>query len=103
MELRLSLSSLIILSRFLVTQGIECTGADLIKQTDLPSGTVYPILLRFERMKVVESHWEAGDPKVMGRPRRRFYRLTGTGKALATAALQKLPSLPDGVLTPERG
>jgi PadR family transcriptional regulator PadR len=93
MGLRLSHQGLVILSYFLASEGTESTGADLIKETGLPSGTVYPILLRYERLKILESQWEDGNPKDLGRPRRRFYRLTGSGMALATSTLSKLTGL----------
>lgn len=104
MGLHLSRQALVILRGLLGTaRGTECTGADLIRQTEMPSGTVYPILLRFERLRIVESHWEAGNPKDLGRPRRRFYRLTSSGGALATFALQEHTGLPDTALIPEVG
>jgi len=34
--------------------------------------------------------WEEENPKALGRPRRRFYRLTRSGRALAKSALLKL-------------
>src|SRR4030081_1394659 len=99
MGLRLSHQGLIILHRFLSAEGFELTGADLIKETGLSSGTIYSILLRYERLKILESYWEAGDPKDLGRPRRRFYQLSGSGKTLAKSALQQLNT----ELIPERG
>jgi len=103
MGLRLSQQGLVVLSRFLAANGAESTGADLIKKTGLPSGTVYPILLRFERLNILESRWEDGNPKDLGRPRRRFYRLTGSGRALAYSALRELNALRDTPLVPVGG
>jgi DNA-binding MarR family transcriptional regulator len=54
-------------------------GADVCKQTGLPSGTVYPILSRLEEAGWLRSSWETGDPSALGRPRRRFYTLTAEG------------------------
>lgn len=63
-------------------------GMDIIEHTGLPSGTVYPILRRFERDGLVESQWETPEQAFGNRrPQRRNYRLTGEGrKALATSA-----------------
>lgn len=55
--------------------------------TGLPSGTVHPILARLEGVGWVESDWEDIDPTVAGRPRRRYYRLTGDGLMAARHAL----------------
>ncbi len=63
-------------------------GLDIIEQTGLASGTVYPVLRRFERSGLVASSWETPE-EAFGhrRPRRRNYQLTDDGrKALALAA-----------------
>jgi DNA-binding PadR family transcriptional regulator len=57
----------------------ELSGAEIGKATKLASGTLYPILLRLEGAGWLESRWEMEDPKALGRPRRRFYRITGAG------------------------
>jgi PadR family transcriptional regulator PadR len=63
-------------------------GFDVIDQTGLPSGTVYPALSRLERDGYVRSAWEdESAAHAEGRPARRYYRLTAPGvKALAEAA-----------------
>lgn len=55
------------------------SGADVCRTTRLPSGTVYPILIRLEDKGWVQSRWESGNPKDLGRPRRRFYTLSAQG------------------------
>ena len=62
-------------------------GFDIIDQTELPSGTVYPALGRLQRDGLVKSSWEdEQDAHAEGRPARRYYRLTAPGvKALADA------------------
>src|SRR4029453_10026956 len=49
-------------------------GYDLSKQTGLPSGTLYPILIRLSGRGFLETRWE--EPEVPGRPPRHLYRLT---------------------------
>ena len=63
-------------------------GFDIIDQTGLPSGTVYPALGKLERDGLVKSAWEnEQDAHADGRPARRYYRLTAPGvKALGEAA-----------------
>lgn len=62
-------------------------GLELGAVTGLPSGTIHPVLARLEAAGWVESEWEAVDPSAVGRPRRRFYRLTPAGTEQARTAL----------------
>ena len=66
------------------------SGADIGKAASLRSGTLYPILMRLEECGWLSSRWEEGDPKKLGRPRRRYYRVTGIGATRAHAALREL-------------
>ena len=63
-------------------------GFDIIDQTALPSGTVYPALAKVERDGLLKSAWEnEQEAHAEGRPARRYYKLTAPGvKALAEAA-----------------
>jgi DNA-binding PadR family transcriptional regulator len=63
-------------------------GFDIIDQTGLPSGTVYPALGKLDRDGLVKSAWESEhEAHADGRPARRYYKLTAPGvKALAEAA-----------------
>ncbi len=54
-------------------------GYELMNETGLASGTLYPILARLEALGWLESGWEP--PVHPGRPPRRKYRLTGDGRA----------------------
>jgi PadR family transcriptional regulator, regulatory protein PadR len=76
--MRMTTSSLKVLGAFLSTHR-ELSGAQISEITGLASGTLYPILIRLEQEKWLQSEWEKGDPKELGRPRRRFYRITGLG------------------------
>lgn len=87
---RLSHQGLRILTVFLTRPTHKLSGADLMRETKLPSGTLYPILLRFEQAGLLESEWEVGDPHELGRPRRRLYRVTPSGRALTKEALKPL-------------
>ena len=62
-------------------------GMKIIEHTGLPSGTVYPMLRRFEAAGLVESSWETPE-KAFGnrRPQRRHYRLTAAGEQARVAA-----------------
>ena len=56
-------------------------GYDLMKETGLSSGTLYPLLMRMTDQGLVEAEWHA--PAQPGRPARHAYRLTAAGFALA--------------------
>jgi PadR family transcriptional regulator PadR len=57
-------------------------GFDVMDATDLPSGTVYPILRRLDRERLVTSRWEAERiAQREQRPARRYYELTSDGEA----------------------
>lgn len=60
-------------------------GYDLSKETGLPSGTLYPILVRLSERGLLESKWEpAPEP---GRPPRHLYRLTMKGSVYAKSEI----------------
>jgi DNA-binding PadR family transcriptional regulator len=56
-------------------------GYDLMKDTGLSSGTLYPLLMRMTEQGLVEAEWR--EPAQRGRPPRHAYRLTASGVALA--------------------
>jgi DNA-binding PadR family transcriptional regulator len=67
----------------------EMYGAEVGIEAGLPSGTVHPILARLEAVHWLESRWEDINPRVEGRPARRYYRLTSGGIEAARAALAR--------------
>ena len=66
------------------------SGAEISKETGLASGSLYPILMRLEKAGWLLSEWEAGDPATLGRPRRRFYRVTALGQRKVSAVRDAL-------------
>jgi len=58
-------------------------GYDLIRETGLKSGTLYPLLMRLFNQGWLEAEWRA--PQQRGRPLRHAYRLTSTGLSAANA------------------
>ncbi|MBB4690352.1 PadR family transcriptional regulator [Paractinoplanes abujensis] len=80
---RITASVLRVLAGLLAEPGAQRYGLELMQQSGLPSGTLYPILARLERAGWVESRWEEIDPVAEGRPSRRYYRLTADGVVAA--------------------
>lgn len=68
-------------------------GLLISEATGLPSGRLYPLLLRLEDAGLLTSEWENVDPAAAGRPRRRLYRVTSQGFAAARSAVAKLTPL----------
>jgi PadR family transcriptional regulator PadR len=71
-------------------------GYDLMKETGLLSGTLYPLLMRMADEGLVEVEWR--EPAQAGRPARHVYRLTASGVALAASARAETASPPKGAL-----
>ncbi|MEU9740483.1 PadR family transcriptional regulator [Micromonospora chersina] len=91
-----------VLSALLADPEAPRYGLDLMRLTDLPSGTLYPVLHRLRAAGWLAADWEEVDPVAAGRPARRYYRLTGDGVRAARLALAELRALaPEG--RPSRG
>src|SRR4051812_5900383 len=95
MPRRLSITAVCVLRA--IADGFQY-GFDVIDQTQLASGTVYPALSRLERDGLLKSAWEdEHDAHAEGRPARRYYKLTAPGvKALADATAFYRSLLPAG-------
>ena len=60
-------------------------GYDLMNETGLKSGTLYPLLMRLADDGLLESEWRSPVPPA--RAPRHAYRLTNAGRAFARAAI----------------
>lgn len=87
---RLTLQSLRVLNVFLEKPRVSLSGSDVRKVSSLSTGTLYPILMRFEEAGWLESRWEDVEPSEVGRPRKRLYRITPSGLARASQAFNWL-------------
>ena|SRR5947207_12162923 len=87
---RLTSQSLKVLKMFVDAPLQAYSGAELMKVTGLSSGTLYPILFRFEEYGLLQSKWEKGKAQALGCPRRRLYSVTAPGLSVARYALSEL-------------
>jgi PadR family transcriptional regulator, regulatory protein PadR len=87
---RITTQTLKVLALLMSPTQDEISGAEIGRATKLASGTLYPILLRLEEAGWLESRWETEDPQELGRPRRRFYQITGVGMRKARLAVREL-------------
>lgn len=86
---RMTIPTQFVLEAFLADPGREMYGLELCQVCGLASGTLHPILARLEGLGWLESAWEAVDPQEVGRPARRYYRLTALGTRDARIALAR--------------
>jgi PadR family transcriptional regulator len=86
---RMTIPTQLVLRALLAEPTRELYGVQIGQAAGLPSGTVHPILARLEAVGWVESKWEEIDPRVEGRPARRYYNLTTDGIELARGALAR--------------
>ncbi len=90
-EPKLSLGTVLILHA--LARGLNY-GFDIMEETGLASGTIYPALEKLERLGYTASRWE--DPAISRsekRPSRRYYEITDEGWQVLAAALEKHRSL----------
>ena len=74
-------------------------GFDIMDATNLPSGTVYPILRRLEREGLVTSEWEAeGVAQSEQRPSRRYYGINSEGMKVFEQTAERYRAA--GAITP---
>ena len=65
-------------------------GFDVIEQTGIAGGTVYPALRRLERGRLLRSRWEsAALAREEGRPPRKYYEVTELGRESLSEALER--------------
>jgi DNA-binding PadR family transcriptional regulator len=86
LRLRISPQSLLLLEALLLRPTQWHHGYALSQQTSIASGTLYPILMRLEKLHWLETKWEK--PEIAGRPPRHLYRLTANGRVWAREELR---------------
>jgi PadR family transcriptional regulator PadR len=89
-EPRLTQQTLKVLGTLMSGQTRELSGAEIAKLSQLSSGTLYPILYRLEEAGWLDSRWEEGSPALLGRPRRRYYRITAEGQKRVKQVVREL-------------
>jgi DNA-binding PadR family transcriptional regulator len=69
-------------------------GFSVMEVTGLPSGTVYPAMRRLERDRLILSQWEKQSiADAEGRPPRKYYKLTSSGRTTLEASRRRYPLL----------
>lgn len=85
LRLRVSPQTLTLLDAFLDRPSDWRHGYALSQSTGISSGTLYPILMRLEKLRWLETKWET---PAGGRPPRHLYRLTSQARSWAREELQ---------------
>ena len=68
-------------------------GFEIIDNTGLPSGTVYPALRRMEAAGLIESGWDREAAEASAGPPRKYYRLTSDGRKHLGVLRDRYPKL----------
>ncbi len=89
MKPRMTRATQLVLRAFIADPVREMYGLQIGQEAGLASGTIHPILARLEACGWLESWWEDLGQEAVGRPRRRFYRLTPDGAVGAARALHR--------------
>lgn len=85
-RLRVSHQTLAILEALLARPSQWHHGYAISRRTGISSGTLYPVLMRLDKLGWLETQWEDSD--VSGRPPRHLYRLTSDGREWAREELR---------------
>lgn len=98
--LRFSPATQLVLEHFVAAPSRWLYGYTLITELDLPSGTLYPVLIRLADAGWLETRWEGRAEQ--GRPPRHLYRLAGGAAPEARGVLEKWAAraLSDGTPRP---
>ena len=83
---RISPETRLVLERFVEGPTVWRYGYELSRETGLKSGTLYPILMRLEKYRLLEARWVTTEDGV---PPRHTYRLTPNGLELARTQLSR--------------
>lgn len=86
-KLRVTASKVKVLQVMLDDPSADHWGYQLMEQSGVKSGSLYPILRQLEDVGWVESHRESINREREGRPPRRYYKLTGLGERAASTAV----------------
>lgn len=77
-------------------------GFELMQETGLASGSLYPLLAKFEKARWLAVGKENIDPSAAGRPARRYYRISAAAVPAARCQLAALSARyrPPAAITP---
>jgi len=89
-EPTLTKQTMVVLS-ILIGSRDAIAGSTLSIESELASGSLYPILLRLEKAGWIKSEWEGGEEGA--KPRRRLYSITGLGTRRARQEAKELRQL----------
>ena len=93
-KLRATDATLRVVARLSQGQGTWHYGYELLAETGLKSGSLYPILMRLAELGLLDAMWEK-EPS-LGRPPRHLYRLTPTGYRWLSEARSVRPARATG-------
>ncbi|WP_413755138.1 PadR family transcriptional regulator [Streptomyces sp. MMBL 11-3] len=90
MDINLTPAVVRLIQVFLEDPDNQYYGMQLMRTAHVSSGSLYPALMRLEKVGWIVGELEDIDPSKEGRPARRFYRMTAGGVRAAHVALAEL-------------
>lgn len=78
-EINMTKLELRFLSVFLNSLNKKFYATEIAEILSVSYGSVIPLLMRFEKMRWLEIEWENIDPRVEGRPKRKYFGLSEVG------------------------
>jgi DNA-binding PadR family transcriptional regulator len=78
-------------------------GYEMMKAAGVKSGTLYPMLKRWQDEGMVVAEWEDAASAPEGRPARKYYRLTGEGVRIARIELAEYTAQQRSTANERRG
>ncbi|MFJ1561883.1 PadR family transcriptional regulator [Streptomyces mirabilis] len=104
-RVRMTLPTITVLDVLVETAGTDIHGLEICNRAHLGTGTVYPMLSRLEKAGWVAARWEDDqtwqrEANNTWRPRRRYYEITGAGRAALAQSRQPKTKLRRGAIQP---
>jgi len=91
---KLSTVGLQVLTALAAQPTASFSGAEISLALSVVSGTLYPMLIRFEKAGLLSSEWETEDASALGRPRRKYYQISPVGQSRVAAEQSKINASP---------
>ena len=95
-EVKITRNVLRLLSVMVNNHEHDFYGLELAEMLKMSYGSLLPVLTRLEKAEWLETDWENIDPTKVGRPQRKYYRLSESGLPKAKATVKSEVSFLQG-------
>lgn len=99
-DINITRNVLKVVSVFVNNPESDLYGLELSEHTGIAYGALLPLLIRLEEAGWLIGDWEPIDPKVVGRPKRKYFRMSEDGMARAKELVNKEVAFLSGRVQP---